>query len=260
MRIEPRPSEPVPNPTRPAATAAAVPPLDPPGVRATSQGLRVTPKASLSVQGQIVSSGTWVLPITIAPASRSRRTISLSAAAGCLITAVPKHVGSPATSWSSLIATGTPYSGRPSRSPSASASARARSAKTTRNALSRGFRCSMRSRHASTSSRGETSPAATISAWRATPAKTRSAASTAAKTIVPARAAPARDRRLAGRASMKQLHPPMSLHTRALLFGQLATMDKAGLPIDLALMKLQLPETGEVHRRVLAVLAFLDAH
>src|SRR5439155_361561 len=98
-------------------------------VHAGSHGLRVTPKASLSVQGQIVSSGTWVLPITIAPASRSRRTISLSAAAGCLITAVPKHVGSPATSWSSLIATGTPYSGRPSRSPSASARARGRAAR-----------------------------------------------------------------------------------------------------------------------------------
>ena len=47
---------------------------------------------------------------------------------------------------------------------------------------------------------------------------------------------------------MKQLHPPLSLHTRALLFGQLATMDKAGLPLDLALMKLQLP--GEARKRL----------
>lgn len=55
---------------------------------------------------------------------------------------------------------------------------------------------------------------------------------------------------------MRQLHPPMSLHTRALLFGQLATMDKAGLPIDHALMKLQLPNEAKrrlvVFRRLLS--------
>ena len=53
----------------PAATAAALPPDEPPGVRAGSQGFRVR-----SVTGRIPHSGIAVVPTTIAPAARSRRT------------------------------------------------------------------------------------------------------------------------------------------------------------------------------------------
>ena len=72
MRIEPPPSEPRAAPTMPAATAAPAPPLEPPGVWSSDHGLRVAPKASDSVNGKIVSSGTCVLPMTMAPASRRR--------------------------------------------------------------------------------------------------------------------------------------------------------------------------------------------
>jgi hypothetical protein len=43
MRIDPPPSPAWPIGTTPAATAAADPPLEPPGVREVSQGLRVGP-------------------------------------------------------------------------------------------------------------------------------------------------------------------------------------------------------------------------
>ena len=43
MRIDPAPSVAKAIGTSPAATAAALPPLEPPGVRCGSQGLRVTP-------------------------------------------------------------------------------------------------------------------------------------------------------------------------------------------------------------------------
>ena len=43
MRNEPAPSVPVATATMPDATAAADPPLDPPGVRSVFQGLRVMP-------------------------------------------------------------------------------------------------------------------------------------------------------------------------------------------------------------------------
>ena len=46
MRIDPPPSVPVAIETIPPATAAAEPPLDPPGVRSVSQGFRVTPPTS----------------------------------------------------------------------------------------------------------------------------------------------------------------------------------------------------------------------
>ena len=89
MRIDPAPSVASAIGTSPAATAAALPPLDPPGVRCGSQGLRVTPQVAVSVKPQIASSGSVVLPTTIAPASRRRRTISLSALAGSAKPSVP---------------------------------------------------------------------------------------------------------------------------------------------------------------------------
>ncbi len=49
MRIEPPPSVPSARGPIPLATAAAAPPLEPPGVRVVSHGLRVTPKSGFSV-------------------------------------------------------------------------------------------------------------------------------------------------------------------------------------------------------------------
>src|SRR6478752_7690502 len=57
---------------RPAATAAAAPPLEPPGERDVSQGLRVMPNARVCVTGITDNSGIVVLPRMIAPASRKR--------------------------------------------------------------------------------------------------------------------------------------------------------------------------------------------
>src|SRR5690606_24585494 len=113
VRIEPPPSDPVPNGTMPAATADEVPPLLPPGVRAGSQGFRVTPKLSLYVAECSPNSGTLVLPRGIAPAARSRAIIGSSAAAdGAPAKALlPWAVGIPATSEISLTANGTPARG-----------------------------------------------------------------------------------------------------------------------------------------------------
>ena len=73
-----------------------------------SHGLRVTPFAALAVHGQIVSSGTLVIPIGIAPAARSRRTASASAGSGGPWLREPFVSDCPATARSSLIAIGTP--------------------------------------------------------------------------------------------------------------------------------------------------------
>ena len=150
IRIEPAPSEPSAAPTSPAATAAPLPPEEPPGVRCRSHGLRVAPQVAVSVNGQMVNSGTLVLPMITAPASRSLRTTSASCSAGRSLALVPHLVGSPATSMSSLTAIGTPSSGRrspPARRASAcSASIRTRSSSTLRNAFRTGFRRAIRSR------------------------------------------------------------------------------------------------------------------
>ena len=73
MRIEPPPSLPCASGTMPPATAAAAPPLEPPGVRSVSHGLRVGPNLRGSDTGRIPNSGMFVLPTMTKPASRTRR-------------------------------------------------------------------------------------------------------------------------------------------------------------------------------------------
>ncbi len=82
MRIDPPPSLARAAGTKPAATAAAEAPDDPPAERVTFQGLRVSPKAVDSVVAIAARAGKWVLPTTIAPAARTRRTTSASSLAG----------------------------------------------------------------------------------------------------------------------------------------------------------------------------------
>ncbi len=74
MRIEPQVSLPIPKAPKLAATAAPVPPLDPPGLRVGSYGLRVWPPKDATVVMPRASSCMLVLPRMIAPASRRRRT------------------------------------------------------------------------------------------------------------------------------------------------------------------------------------------
>src|SRR5215211_8256546 len=70
MRVEPPPSLAVASGTAPAATAAADPPDDPPGVRLGSQGLRVTPWRFVRVQLIPPNSLAVVRPTRTAPAAR----------------------------------------------------------------------------------------------------------------------------------------------------------------------------------------------
>src|SRR3954468_21598386 len=82
MRTEPAPSEPTAAETIPAATAAAEPALDPPGVWSGFQGLRTRPYAAVSPVGHCPNSLVVVLPTMIAPDAFRRRTIWLSSVLG----------------------------------------------------------------------------------------------------------------------------------------------------------------------------------
>ena len=130
--------------------------------------MRVAPNAEPSVNGQSPISGELVLPTITAPAAFSFAATAPSADFGSNSPGQPNAVGSPARSMSSLTAIGTPSSG--SRSPAAtlrsaaSASARAASGRTMRNALSVSREASIRSMVASRSSTEPTSPDAISSA------------------------------------------------------------------------------------------------
>ena len=60
--------------TMPEATAAAAPPLEPPGEWSVSHGLRVGPHAVGSVHGRLPNSGLFVRPAITNPAARKRLT------------------------------------------------------------------------------------------------------------------------------------------------------------------------------------------
>ena len=81
MRIDPPPSLPVHAGNIAAATDAADPPEDPPGVRLVSHGLRVTPCNGVFVKLTAPNSDAVVSPTGTAPAARSRATSVQSAAA-----------------------------------------------------------------------------------------------------------------------------------------------------------------------------------
>src|SRR3954451_24233482 len=72
--MEPPVSLPSETAANPAATAAALPPLDPPGTREVSHGLRVGPNAEFSVDEPMANSSRLVLPTNTAPAARNRST------------------------------------------------------------------------------------------------------------------------------------------------------------------------------------------
>src|SRR5439155_10866712 len=95
-----------------AATAAADPPLDPPGVRSIAHGLAVGPKAEFSVDDPMANSSQFVLPTTTAPA-RSRRATTVASYGGTNDSSIfdPAVVLTPRVHRLSLSATGTPASG-----------------------------------------------------------------------------------------------------------------------------------------------------
>ena len=169
-RIEPPVSVPKPTAAKPAATAAALPPLEPPGTRLGSCGLRVGPNAEFSVDDPIANSSRFVLPTMTAPAATSRSTTVASYGGLQPSRICDEHVvGMPRVHMLSLRATGTPASGPGSRpaataSSTAAAAARASSASTRLKAWSSPSRAAIAARCSSTTSRPVRSPARTAAA------------------------------------------------------------------------------------------------
>ncbi len=176
IRSEPPPSLPCASGTMPAATAAADPPDEPPGVRSRSHGLRAGPQRRGSVTGRIPHSGSVVVPTMTKPASRSRRTTLWSCGATKSAMRSAQRVRRrPSTGRLFLIAIGTPANGRSSPGSIAAATARAPSRSTSTNAFSVGSSSSTRRREASTSSSAEISPSRTSAARSVTGRCIRSA-------------------------------------------------------------------------------------
>jgi hypothetical protein len=152
--------------THRAATAAADPPLDPPGMRSSAHGLCTGPNAEFSFDDPIANSSQFVLPTITAPAASRRRT-TVASYGGMKSSRIRDDavVNIPRTLMLSLIAIGIPASG-PSdslalrRSSICCARAMARSASTRLNALRVRFTDAMRSRAARHDSTAETRPAA----------------------------------------------------------------------------------------------------
>src|SRR5579872_2352093 len=112
--MEPPVSDPSDRGTSPAATAAADPPLEPPGIRSSAHGLRTGPAvdAVFSFDDPIANSSQLVLPTTIAPA-RSRRATAVASYGGTYSASMRDEavVRTPQVHRLSLSAIGTPASG-----------------------------------------------------------------------------------------------------------------------------------------------------
>ena len=111
-------SEPEASSVVPAASDAAEPPEEPPGVYAVFHGLRVTPHIRVWVKKEQLNSGVVVRAWMIPPAARMRSmTGAFSVATFPAFTTEPSVSDRPAIACFSLVATGMPSSGRGSRPP-----------------------------------------------------------------------------------------------------------------------------------------------
>ena len=97
MRIDPDVSPPVAAINRPAASAAADPLLDPPGVRDRSHGLFASGNAPPTLAPPKENSGSFVLPMSTAPAAVSR------------VTTVASKAGTKSTSTGVFAVVGIPF-------------------------------------------------------------------------------------------------------------------------------------------------------
>ncbi len=172
-RIDPTVCVPIAAGTWRAATAAADPDDEPPGVWAADHGFIV---GAGSLNANAVAT---VFPRMTAPASRSRATRAASRTGKvCANAGAPERVGSPATSMMSLTPIGTPCRspiGRPAAMSAsrAAAAASAPSRSTVTHASSAASVASMRSIDAATSSTEETAPVRTATAAASTPRSVR---------------------------------------------------------------------------------------
>ena len=137
-----------------AATAAADPPPDPPGMRSRSHGLWVGPNAECSVDEPIANSSMLVLPRIGSPAALTRAaTVASYGGIQPSSSREPAVVGSPLVATMSLTAIGTPASGCRSspaarRRSTSAADASAPSASTCRKACTGPSTAAIRSRWA----------------------------------------------------------------------------------------------------------------
>ena len=153
----------------PAATAPAAPPLDPPGLRFVSHGLRLGPKRRFSAAVITPNSGVLVRPHSTKPASTSASTTSSVSSLGPSGAPwEPNVTGQPATGVRSLIGIGTPRNGDSSpaamRRSASPAAARASSSLRQVTSLSSGFSLSTAARQASSSSTEDSSRARSAAA------------------------------------------------------------------------------------------------
>src|SRR5580704_1772113 len=160
-RIDPPVSVPSDATANPAATAAADPPLDPPGMRSVASGFSTGPYAEFSFELPIANSSQFVLPKITAPAFSSRAT-AVASYGGTYFSRIfePQVVVTPRVLNTSFTATGTPArggNGLPAATIAStrSACAYARSSESARNAFNFGFCAAIREKCSFANSRAE---------------------------------------------------------------------------------------------------------